>query len=58
MYYNQHRQWLPLDHPFQENSAAFDGICETQLAPLRVKVDDIIRRGNMRKHFLQQGGHP
>ncbi len=58
MYCNQHQRWLPLDHPFWENSTAFDGIHETQLAPPRVEVDDIIRWGNMRVYFLQQGGHP
>jgi len=42
VYCNQHRRWLPLDHPFRENLAAFDGIHETQLAPPRVEVDDII----------------
>jgi len=58
VYCNQHRQWLPLDHGFQDNLAAFDGICEMQSTPPKVKVDDIIRWGNMKKHFLQQGRHP
>jgi len=58
VYCNQHQQWLPLNHPFWENSVAFDGICETQLEPPRVEVDDVIQWVNMRKHFLQQGGHP
>jgi hypothetical protein len=49
---------LHLDHVFQENSTTFDGIHEMQLAPPRVEMDDIIRWGNMRKHFLRQGGHP
>jgi hypothetical protein len=42
VYCNQHQQWLPLDHPFQENLTAFHGICETQLAPPSVELDDII----------------
>jgi len=29
-----------------------------QLAPPRVEMDDIIRWGNMKIHFLQQGRHP
>jgi hypothetical protein len=46
-----------LDHLFWEKLATFDGIRETQLATPKVEVDDIIQWGNMKKHFLQQGGH-
>jgi hypothetical protein len=55
---NQHRQWLPMDHPFRENVVAFDGVHEVQLAPPKIKVDDIIQRGAMRQQFLHEGGHP
>jgi len=47
-----------MDHPFRENVVAFDSVHEMQLAPPKIKVDDIIQWGAMRQQFLHEGGHP
>jgi hypothetical protein len=58
VYCNQHRRWLFPNHLFHENLTALDGIFETQVAPPRVDVNDIIHWGFIREQFLQQGGYP
>jgi hypothetical protein len=58
VYCNQHCRWLPMDHPFRESAATFDGVHEAQMAPPRVAIDDIIRWGSMKNNFLSNGGHP
>jgi hypothetical protein len=52
VYCNQHHQWLAMDHPFRKNVVAFDSVHGMQLAPPKIKVDDIIQWGAMREQFL------
>ena len=48
VYDNQHQKWLPLDHPFCSN-LAFNGTVEEGVAPVRLRIEEIIfLEGNVR----------
>jgi hypothetical protein len=55
VYWNQHWRWLLLDHPFRENLTTFNGILETQVAPPKVDVNDIICWGSKGNNSYNKG---
>jgi hypothetical protein len=53
----RHRCWLPYDHPFRQDEAAFDGTVETGVPPRRWTGDEILEVLN-EYDFGQLSNHP
>ena len=56
VYDDQHRRWLPHNHPWRNNLEDFNGRPEHNGPPRRVTADDILRWGGLRESFMQRGG--
>jgi hypothetical protein len=54
VYDDQHRMWLPVDHPFRF-SLAFNGRVEMDVAPARLTPEQVMAYGALREYFIACG---
>lgn len=57
IYDDQHRKWLPPDHPYCFN-LAFNGSVELREPPRRLTGEEIVAFGRLRETFIANGGTP
>lgn len=57
VYDDQHRKWLPIDHPFRFNWS-FNGQVEMSTPPRRLTGDETVAFGRLRQSFIENGGTP
>lgn len=58
VYNAQYRRWLPPQHPYRQNTHAFDGSVEEREAPRNVTAADTLRWAEERNRWLRGGGAP
>jgi hypothetical protein len=57
VYTCQHRRWLPQNHEFHKDLAAFYGVRKMGLPPPKVIIANIFREAELRAQWLVGGGH-
>lgn len=57
VYDDQHRKWLPEDHPYRR-STAFNGKVEDGQAPVRLSAQETVFFGQLRETFITNGATP
>lgn len=57
VYDDQHRKWLPMDHPYRR-STAFNGHGEMGTPPSRLSAEECVHYGTLREAFIANGASP
>lgn len=58
VYDNQHRMWLPVDHPFRSNNIVFPQGPERRTPPVRPSGEQVIQWGRLREEWVAAGATP
>ena len=58
VYDDQHRRFLPLDHPWRAARPEFDNAAERRGPPLKMTAEEVVRWGQLRESWVELGAGP
>lgn len=59
VYDNQHRRWLPIEHPYRLGTVGgYNGLPEHRGPPPMVTAANVLEWGGLREEFISTGGTP